>query len=130
MACALAPWTCPVLVGILATKAVLDREMGGAINDGINKFYNSTFFDITASKNNKGAYRCEKVKVRSTGNSVVDRVRQRLSYNDIQVTRNPSVWKDAKSTNEGAYTSFNNELFHVLTSEVTNQVSCECNCSA
>jgi hypothetical protein len=119
-----------VLVGLLATKAVLDREMGGAINDGINKFYKSTFFDITASKNNKGAYRCEKVKVRSTGNSVVDRVRQRLSYNDIQVTRNPSVWKDAKSTNEGAYTSFNNELFHILTSEVTNQVSCECNCSA
>ena len=47
----------------------------------------------------------------------------RLSYNDIQVTRNPSVWKDAKSTDSVKYNSFNNKLFHILTSEVFNQVS-------
>lgn len=61
-------------------------------------------------------------QVRSTGNAVVDRVRERLSYNDIQVTRNPSVWKDAKTKDTAMYNKFNNELFHILSSEVFDQV--------
>ncbi len=71
----------------------------------------------------QGPYRCEKVKVRSTNNAVVDRVRERLSYNDIQVTRNPTVWKDAKTNDKAMYNRFNSNLFHVLSSEVLNQVS-------
>jgi len=65
-ACALffaVPGTCAAVAALYATKAALEAEMGGAVSDDINKYFNSTFMDVTASKNNLGPYRCEKVKV-------------------------------------------------------------------
>ena len=84
--CVFAQWTCGSIAALYAAKYEVERQMGGSMGDGINKYFNSTFMDITASKNNQGPYRCEKVKVRSTNNAVVDRVRESLSYNDIQVS--------------------------------------------
>ena len=80
-----APIACPALAAAIAAKAILEKELAEAKSDTIDKFFNSSFVDITTSKNRVGPYRCEKIKVRSTGNYVVDRVRERLSYNDIQV---------------------------------------------
>ena len=87
---------CPALIGVMAEKKRLDDELAAASSDSIDKFFNSTFMDITAGKNSRGPYRCEKVKVRSTGNAVVDRVRERLSYNDIQVLARVYMLKELK----------------------------------
>lgn len=79
---------CPGVVAIGAAKSGVESsvEAARAVQQGTNVLYNSTFKDIGAGKNDRFPYRCDQVRVRSTGNPVVDRVREKLSYNDIMVS--------------------------------------------
>lgn len=56
----------------------------GGVSDGINEFTESFFSDKREIQNNR-VYKCEVVKVMSSGNEVVDKVRSALSFNDIKV---------------------------------------------
>ena len=59
-------------------------------------------------------YRCDKIKVRSTGNAVVDRVRSMLSYNDIVISKNKEKLgrADASSTSR-----FNQRVYDIIVGE-------------
>jgi hypothetical protein len=86
-------------------------------NSGINKAFASLFTDETARHVTDREYRCEKILVRTTGSSVVDRVRQSLSYNDIHVSKRSDLLSQQGSARIEA---FNNKVFSLIASETLN----------
>jgi hypothetical protein len=103
------------------------RAFGGKGNianiDGINEFTRSIFDDRTSRAAAGAFYTCDRIKVRSSGSTVVDRVRTALSYNDIVVSQNEDLIKGQESRLQ----EFNMRVYHLITSEVLNIVESECN---
>ena len=95
-----------------------------AVNMGINWHFNSTFSDETARHVTQWSYRCEIINVRSTGNPVVDRVRETLSYNDIKVMNTPHL---LSKQDPAKVKQFNDKLFEKITKDVTNIYTDQCN---
>lgn len=73
-------------------------------------------------------HRCAKIKVRSTGNAVVDRVRENLSFNDITVSQNKELMR--KQLNDertrANVTTFRDHLYDLITSTSTNVIQTDC----
>jgi hypothetical protein len=86
-------------------------------NSGINATFESIFTDETARHVTDREYRCEKILVRSTGSSVVDRVRESLSYNDIEVSKKSELLSQQGNARIKA---FNDKLFNLIAAESLN----------
>ncbi len=56
-------------------------------------------------------YRCQTIKVRSTGNAVVDRVRSTLSYNDIVISQKKEKLGRADA---GSVSRFNQRVYDII----------------
>ncbi len=59
-------------------------------------------------------YRCEKIKVCSTGNAVVDRVRLTLSYNNIVISQNREKLGRAHASSTSR---FNQRVYNIIVGE-------------
>ena len=85
--------------------------------------------DETAKGVKKYAYRCEKITVRSSGSTVVDRVREQLSFNDIVVSQNFEKMKEERSMcakGTCRYNRFNDKLYQLITSSAIDTISHNC----
>jgi hypothetical protein len=69
------------------------------------------------------AHRCTKWKVRASGNPVVDRVQEQLSYNDIYVS---SKLERIAKENKKARNAFNAKLYSLITDVIFASVKDGC----
>lgn len=60
-------------------------------------------------------------QVRSTGSTVVDRVRSGLSYNDIVVSMDSSMFR-TQLANDTKRTAFMNKIFGLMTDGIWNRM--------
>ena len=61
--------------------------------------------------------------MRTTGSTVVDRVRTALSYNDIYASQNPDRWGNQNAT---GFQLFNDKVYQLITSEVLDIYQDKC----
>ena len=67
--------------------------------------------------------RCEVIKVRTSGNKVVDRVRERLSYNDIYgSSQKERLAKEDPKTRA----AFNSRLYDIITQDLSSSIKEGC----
>lgn len=104
------PW------GAIANEIYEKVVHGVRYSDGINEYRTSIFEDKTSKDFTGTWYQCDAVKVRTSGSSVVDKVRSSLSYNDIVVSQNPDLIKGQESR----LAEFNKRIYEIITSEVLN----------
>lgn len=95
-------------------------------SDYINEYRKSIFADRTFKEKTGTWYQCDAIKVRTSGSSVVDRVRSSLSYNDIVVSQNPNL---LQGQDQSRIDEFNRRIYDIITSEVFNISQAGCSTS-
>lgn len=112
---------------LIVQQGVLAGQASAAGNShGINQTFASYLGDETARHVKKFPYRCTYRKVRSTGNAVVDRVRESLSWNDIVVSQRTDLMAKQRIDSLDRVNAFKKHLYSIITGDTLNVIEKDC----